>query len=35
MVLKYGRIGQYIITTRKVLKYGSGEGWKISVGPNI
>jgi hypothetical protein len=32
MVLKLERFGQQIRNTWKVLKYGSGEGWRRSIG---
>jgi len=35
MVLKYGRFGQQIRNTWKVLKCGAGEGWRRSVGPIV
>jgi hypothetical protein len=31
MVLKFGRFGQHIGNTWKVLKRGAGEGWRRSV----
>ena len=33
MVLKFGRFGQQIRNTWDVLKCGTGEGWRRSVGP--
>jgi len=30
---KFGRFGQQIRNTRKVLKCGAGDGWRRSVGP--
>ena len=33
MVMKFGRFGQQIRNTSKVLKCGAGERWRRSVGP--
>jgi len=32
-IIKLGRFGQQIRNTWKVLKCGTGEGWRRSVGP--
>jgi hypothetical protein len=35
MVLKLGHFGEWVRNTRKVLKCGAAEGWRIWFGPIV
>jgi hypothetical protein len=35
MVIKFGHFGKYIRNTLQSVKYGTGEGWRRSVGPVV
>jgi len=35
IVLKVGSLGILITNTFKVLKYGTGEGWRRQIGPIV